>query len=179
MSAEPDRKIITSYKKLKIKLKAHKTLGHTIVCTIGSWDMLHIGHLRYLHAAKNFGDILVIGVDSDRAIKSYKGDLRPIIPENERMEMLTYQDCIDYITIIDDVDEKGNWQYNLIKTIPVDIFVSVQNDSYPEDQLNTIKQHCGKLQEIPRQAKQTSSTDIIQNILKTHLLEEVEQWKKK
>ena len=53
-------KIHKNYKDLKKKILAHKTLGHTIVCTIGSWDMLHIGHLRYLNEASKRGDILLV-----------------------------------------------------------------------------------------------------------------------
>ena len=100
-------KIIFNYDELCEKIKAHKTLGHKIICTVGSWDMLHIGHLRYLIKAKEQGDVLIVGVDSDRGIKLYKNELRPIIPQDERMEMLKYQDCVDYITLIDDIDEKG------------------------------------------------------------------------
>ncbi len=170
-------KVIHDYKTLKKKIHAHKVLGHRIVCTIGSWDMLHIGHLRYLNRAKEFGDILIVGVDSDRGVKMYKGDLRPVIPQDERIEMLTYQHCVDYVTLIDDIDKDGQWKYELIKTVPIDIFVTVQNDSYPPDQLENIKKYCNKLKEIPRQAMQTSSTDVIQNILKNHLLKLVEQLK--
>ncbi|MBU2543784.1 adenylyltransferase/cytidyltransferase family protein, partial [Patescibacteria group bacterium] len=101
------KKIITDYKDLEKKIKAHKTLGHRVVCTIGSWDMLHIGHMRYLHKAAAKGDILVVGADSDRGIRLYKkNELRPVIPEEERMEMLAYQDCVDYVTLVDDVSEE-------------------------------------------------------------------------
>jgi D-glycero-beta-D-manno-heptose 1-phosphate adenylyltransferase len=166
-------KIVLDYSALSDVAKAHRTLGHRIVCTIGSWDMLHIGHLRYLNKAKEYGDILIVGVDSDRGIKSYKGDLRPIIPQQERMEMLTYQNCVDYVTLLDDIDNIGNWQYELIKRVPMDVFVAVQADSYPPEQLDQIKLYCPNVESIPRQALQTSSTDIIQVVLKTHLLDMV------
>lgn len=173
------KKIVLDYDELLEKIKAHKTLGHKIVCTIGSWDMLHIGHLRYLYKSKEYGDILLVGVDSDRGIKSYKGPLRPIIPQDERIEMLTYQNCVDYITPVDDIDSTGAWQYELIKKIPVDVFVTVAGDSYSKAQIKKIKSLCKTVVEIPRQAKQTSSTDIVQNILKVHLLDIVDKWKNK
>lgn len=141
--------------------------------------MLHIGHLRYLNAAKAKGDILVVGVDSDRSVKLYKGPLRPVIPQAERMEMLSYQDCIDYITLVDDVDDGGSWQYALIKDLPIDVFVAVEGNSYTDEQKKQIKAHCGKLCVLPRQAEATSSTDIVQNVLKTHLLDIVEKLKTK
>lgn len=172
-------KIVAKHKDLIKKIKAHKVLGHKIVCTIGSWDMLHIGHLRYLNAAKGHGDVLIVGVDSDRGIKSYKGPLRPVIPETERAEMLSYQTCVDYVTLVDDIDEKGNWQYELIKDLPVDVFVAVEGNSYTEEQKNMIAKLCKKIEVIPRQALSTSSTDIIQNVIKIHLLDQLEQLKNK
>src|SRR3989304_8666467 len=125
--------IIQDYQELKKVIDAHKTLGHRIVCTIGSWDMLHIGHLRYLIKAKEQGDILVVGVDSDRGIKLYKNKLRPIIPQEERMEMLKYQECVDYVTLVDDIDSLGKWQYRLVETIKPAVFFTTDY-SYPEDQ---------------------------------------------
>ncbi|MEI6864068.1 MAG: adenylyltransferase/cytidyltransferase family protein [Candidatus Adlerbacteria bacterium] len=174
----PNKKVVKNVKDLKEKITAHKTLGHKIVCTIGSWDMLHIGHLRYLNAAKAKGDILVVGVDSDRGIKSYKGPLRPIIPEDERMEMLSYQDCVDYVTLTDDIDSKGRWQYEILKTLPIDVFIAVDGNSYTAEQKRTIKKYT-KLEVLPRQALKTSSTDIIQNVLKNHLIDKVGSFKKR
>jgi rfaE bifunctional protein nucleotidyltransferase chain/domain len=173
------QKFVHSHKELIERVKAHKTLGHKIVCTIGSWDMLHIGHLRYLNAAKEHGDVLIVGVDSDRGIKSYKGPLRPVIPESERAEMLSYQDCVDYVTLVDDIDEKGNWQYEIIKDLPIDVFVAVEGNSYTDEQKKVIEKLCPELAVIPRQALSTSSTDIIQNVIKIHLLDQLERLKDK
>jgi len=168
------QKKITDYKKLGKIVEAYKILGKKVVCTIGSWDMLHIGHLRYLNRAKSLGDILIVGVDSDRAIKIYKDNpIRPIIPENERMEMLGYQEFIDYVTLIDDVDDKGNWKLELLKKVNPDIFVAVADESYSEQQKKDISKFCGKLHILSRQAKKTSSTNIVEEIFKKkmeHLL---------
>nr|AIA19020.1 cytidyltransferase-like domain [uncultured bacterium] len=171
-------KIIKDYELLKTKLLAHKILGHRVVCTIGSWDMLHIGHLRYLNRGSDEGDILVVGVDSDRGIKSYKGPNRPIIPEDERMEMLCYQNCVDYVTLVDDIDQSGAWQYRLIRELPIDAFVAVSGNSYTPAQIKEIKKY-SRLVVLPRQAEKTSSTDIIQNVLKSNLLSQVTRMKKK
>lgn len=162
------KKIVLSYSKLKNLLDAHKVLGHKTVCTIGSWDMLHIGHLRYLIQAKKHGHVLLVGADSDRGIKIYKNKLRPIIPQEERMEMLAYQDCVDYVTLVDDIDNKGRWQYRLIKETSPDIFITT-NDSYPPSQVRDIKQFVKKVLQIPRQAGQTSSSQIIEKTVKDHL----------
>lgn len=162
------QKIVNDYERLAKVIDGLKAVNRKIVLTIGSWDLLHIGHVRYLLRAKEQGDILVVGVDTDRAIKYYKGPLRPIVPEDERCEMLSYQSCVDFITRLDDVDDQGKWQYDLLKRVKPDVFVAVQ-DSYPPEQLADIKPHCGELLILPRQAENTSTTNMIQNTVKKHL----------
>jgi len=79
-----------------------KAKGRRIVFTNGCFDLLHIGHIRYLEQAKSFGDILVVGVNSDRSVQTLKGTERPILPEEERAEILSGLECVDYITIFDE-----------------------------------------------------------------------------
>ncbi|MCK5413219.1 MAG: adenylyltransferase/cytidyltransferase family protein [Candidatus Pacebacteria bacterium] len=166
---EIKNKIITDYEKLAELIKAQQILGNNVVCTIGSWDMLHIGHLRYLNTAKQQGDILVVGVDSDRAIKIYKkNSLRPVIPEEERMEMLSYQSFVDYVTIIDDVNEKGDWEMNILKKVNPDVFVAIE-ESYPKEQREEIEKLCGEMKLLERQAENTSTSDIIEKTFKKRL----------
>ena len=166
---EIKNKIVTDYKKLSELVNAHKTLGNKVVCTIGSWDMLHIGHLRYLNKAKQQGDILVVGVDSDKAIKAYKkNSLRPVIPEEERMEMLSYQYFVDYVMLIDDVSETGDWAMTILKEIKPDFFVATE-ESYPQEQRESISRLCGELKLFERQAENTSTSDIIEKTFKKRL----------
>jgi len=73
-----------------------------LVTTNGSFDILHVGHLRILQQAKKWGDILLVLVNSDASIKLNKGDSRPIIPLKERMEMLAGLACVDYILSFDE-----------------------------------------------------------------------------
>lgn len=164
-----NKKVVLDIEKLAEVTKVLREItGHKIVVTIGTWDMLHIGHLRYLIKAKSHGDILVVGVDSDRAVKLYKGEYRPIVPEEERIEMLCYQNCVDLITLVDDVDKETGWQYGLIKAVKPDVFVAVE-DSYPENQRVEIGNHCGELVVLPRQAENTSTSQFIQKVVKEHL----------
>ena len=171
------RKIVLDYEKLRRVVEVNKELGHQIVLTIGSWDMLHIGHVRYLLQARRFGDRLIVAADSDRAIKLYKGEDRPIIPERERLEMLSYQAPIDFVTLIDDVDKKGRWQYKLIRIVRPNVFVAVE-DSYPPKQIRNIKRYCDKLVILPRQAE-TSTSKKIQDIAKGRLTQELLKFVKK
>ena len=72
-----------------------KVLGEVVVSTNGCFDLLHVGHLRYLKAAKKMGDILVVGVNSDESVRQLKGNNRPLVPEMERAEMLSGLGCVD------------------------------------------------------------------------------------
>ena len=79
-----------------------KAKGKRIVFTNGCFDLLHIGHVRYLEEAKSLGDILVVGLNSDRSVRGLKGPNRPILPEEERAEILSGLECVNYINIFDE-----------------------------------------------------------------------------
>ena len=66
-------------------------LGYKVVLTSGSFDLIHLGHVKYLERARQQGDVLAVGVDSDAKIRARKGDDRPMVPERERLELLAYQ----------------------------------------------------------------------------------------
>ncbi len=84
---------------LKQKLKAD---GKIVVFTNGCFDILHAGHIDYLNKAKNCGDILIVALNSDKSIKKNKGELRPIIPENERALIMSNLRSVDYVTLFDE-----------------------------------------------------------------------------
>jgi len=81
-----------------------KAKGKRIVFTNGCFDLLHVGHIRYLEEAKALGDILVVGINSDQSVRRIKGSYRPILPEEERAEILSGLGCVDYVTIFDEAD---------------------------------------------------------------------------
>jgi D-beta-D-heptose 7-phosphate kinase/D-beta-D-heptose 1-phosphate adenosyltransferase len=85
-------------------IKNLKTKGKRIVFTNGCFDLLHIGHIRYLEEAKALGDVLVVGVNSDSSVRKLKGPQRPILPEEERTEILSGLGCVDFITLFDEID---------------------------------------------------------------------------
>ncbi|MBM4308214.1 MAG: D-glycero-beta-D-manno-heptose 1-phosphate adenylyltransferase [Deltaproteobacteria bacterium] len=79
-----------------------KSNGKRIVFTNGCFDILHVGHIRYLEKARSLGDILVVGLNSDRSVRTIKGPERPILPEQERAEILSGLWCVDYITLFNE-----------------------------------------------------------------------------
>ncbi len=76
--------------------------GMKLVFTNGCFDLLHVGHVRYLNQARALGDALVVAVNSDRSVRENKGEGRPLVPEAERAEVLSALACVDYVTIFDE-----------------------------------------------------------------------------
>lgn len=76
-----------------------KRQGCKIVFTNGCFDLLHVGHVRILQEARKLGDVLVVGLNSDFSVRALKGEGRPIVPENERAEILAAMECTDYVVI--------------------------------------------------------------------------------
>jgi len=81
--------------------------GNILVFTNGVFDLLHVGHVRYLAAARALGDTLLVAVNSDNTVRKLKGDDRPIVNEAERAEILAALKQVDYVTVFDDVSPRG------------------------------------------------------------------------
>jgi len=79
-----------------------RAAGKSIVFTNGVFDLLHVGHLRYLQRARHLGDALIVGVNSDRSVRAIKGSGRPITPEAERAEILAALECVDGVVLFDE-----------------------------------------------------------------------------
>lgn len=84
---------------LASRLQQAKADGNVVVTTNGCFDVLHLGHLRYLQAARQLGDLLVVAINSDSSVRELKGENRPLVPEDERAEMLAGLECVDYVVI--------------------------------------------------------------------------------
>lgn len=80
--------------------KEHQTL----VLANGAFDLLHVGHLRYLQGAKALGNVLVVAVNSDASVRRAKGEGRPLVPQHERAELLCGLECVDQVTVFDETD---------------------------------------------------------------------------
>lgn len=133
-----------------------------IVLGTGCFDILHIGHLYFLEEAAKQGDILVIGVNSDRAIKIMKGNTRPIIPEGERTKLISAFECVDYVFVYDDTTAK-----DYILRLRPHVFVIGEGSvkSYPDECEATKK--IGARLHIIRRIPSTSTTSIISKVEKS------------
>lgn len=92
--------------------------GKKVVFTNGVFDLLHLGHVTYLQEARQQGDLLVVGLNSDFSVKKIKGPSKPLIPLAERAEMLLALDCVDYVSFFDEPDP-----FNIVKTLRPDVLV--------------------------------------------------------
>ncbi|MEM4259830.1 MAG: D-glycero-beta-D-manno-heptose-7-phosphate kinase [Candidatus Woesearchaeota archaeon] len=162
---EQNKKIVSREKIIKI-LKYYKSMNKKIVFTNGCFDILHTGHVRLLQKAKSFGDILVVGLNTDESIKKIKGPERPIINQEDRAEILSSLDCVDYIVFFDE-----NNPCEIISEIKPDIHVK-GGDYNPNDYKNMpeakiVHEYGGEVK-IINLVDGKSTTNII-NKIKTNL----------
>ncbi|MBM3496193.1 MAG: adenylyltransferase/cytidyltransferase family protein, partial [Armatimonadetes bacterium] len=87
---------------LRAAIEPYRTGDRTIVFTNGCFDLLHIGHVRYLAEARSFGDVLVVGLNSDSSVRRLKGPRRPLVPEHERAEMLAHLASVNIVSVFDE-----------------------------------------------------------------------------
>jgi D-beta-D-heptose 7-phosphate kinase/D-beta-D-heptose 1-phosphate adenosyltransferase len=86
------------------RLEDLRSAGKRVVFTNGCFDILHIGHVRYLSAAKNEGDLLVVGLNSDQSVRLIKGKRRPIVQQDQRLGIIASLQVVDYVTLFDEPD---------------------------------------------------------------------------
>ena len=86
------------------RLEGLRSAGKQVVFTNGCFDILHIGHVRYLSAARNEGDLLVVGLNSDQSVRLIKEKRRPIVAQDQRLEILASLQVVDYVTLFDEPD---------------------------------------------------------------------------
>jgi D-glycero-beta-D-manno-heptose 1-phosphate adenylyltransferase len=92
---------------LRARAEAWRSGGETIAFANGAFDLLHVGHVRYLEGAKALGTKLIVAVNSDASVRALKGEGRPVIPQEERAELIAALECVDAVTIFDEPDVRG------------------------------------------------------------------------
>lgn len=151
-------RLVGSLGEIAEKAQHLKGLGYRIVLTSGSFDLIHLGHVKYLQRAKECGDILAVGVDCDAKIRRRKGPDRPMVPEEERLQMLAYQRPVDLVYLKEEDDER----WGLIKAIRPDVLVLTADHSYGEEDQEALLEFCGGIEVIERQTSVTTSERIRQ-----------------
>jgi len=149
-----------SYQALLLKILKERKEGRKIVFTNGCFDLLHLGHIRYLYEAKKYGDILVVGINSDRSVKLLKGEYHPIISELERSEMIQSLKPVNYSIIFDELTPE-----KLIREIKPHIHVKGGDYSMDEIPESKIMNEIGGKTIIVPLIPGKSSTAVIQKII--------------
>ena len=93
---------ILSWEALKNELGQRRSRGEKIAFTNGCFDILHVGHVRYLAEARKRGDLLVLALNSDASVRAIKGERRPLVPEQERAEVIAALGSVDYVTLFNE-----------------------------------------------------------------------------
>lgn len=158
-----EAKYIPDYKELGRLVKLLRESGYTIVLTQGVWDMYHVGHSRYLIKARSFGDVLIVGVDSDELTRKMKGDDRPFDNFDDRTELLAGFSFINILTRRD----VGDHKYRLIKLVRPDVLVmSKTTKSFTERDKAALEKYCGRIEYLEAQAppESTSTTAKIRRL---------------
>jgi rfaE bifunctional protein nucleotidyltransferase chain/domain len=151
-------RFVPDYKKLKELVEHCKGLGLKIVLTQGTYDMVHIGHARYFEAAKSNGDFLIVGVDSDKKVRARKGPDRPLVPQGERLEMVTHLRPVDVVTL----KEHNMPKWHLIKTVRPDVLIVTAEtvEKYGKEKVKAMSVHCGEIKILAPQATTSTSAKI-------------------
>ena len=141
------------------QIKNERENGAKIVLTNGCFDLFHVGHIRYLTGAKELGDVLIVGINSDKQVRKLKGENRPFMPENERAEIVSSIKAVDVVTIFNEptVEE-------LIRAIRPDFHAKgtdYTTETVPERE---IVRECGGQTAIVGDPKDHSSTELIEKV---------------
>jgi D-glycero-beta-D-manno-heptose 1-phosphate adenylyltransferase len=133
--------------------------GLSVVLTNGHFDLLHTGHTRYLQQAKALGDVLIVGINDDATTRTRKGPRRPIMPENERAELIAALDCVDYTVIFHEPTAD-----HLISLVQPDIYVKGGDYTVDPDgpgallpEASTVREFGGEVQILDLEPGQSTS----------------------
>jgi D-beta-D-heptose 7-phosphate kinase / D-beta-D-heptose 1-phosphate adenosyltransferase len=144
---------------------AAQCAGKKIVWTNGCYDILHAGHVLYLQAAKNQGDILILGLNSDASVQKTKGSQRPIVNEKERAIVLAGLSCVDYIIIFDD-----DSPLELIAALRPDVYAKGGDytiDTINQDERRLVESYGGRIALLPG-VPGMSTTTVIDRVLQAY-----------
>lgn len=152
----PESVTVLTREKLIEKVSELRRKDVKIVLANGCFDLFHVGHIRYLSGAKNLGDFLIVGINSDEQVKKLKGEKRPFMPENERAEIVSALRCVDFVTIFDEPTVE-----QLIRSIRPDFHAKgtdYTTETVPERE---IVRECGGQTAIVGDPKDHSSSNLI------------------
>lgn len=151
--------VVLTLQELIVRFAKEKRNGKRVVFTNGCFDLLHPGHIHSLEAARNLGDLLIVGINSDESVRTLKGPGRPLIPEQERAEILASLECVDGVVVFDELTPR-----EVIAALLPDILV--KGSDWPGNQIvgrEEVESAGGKVLLIDN-VPGYSTTDIVDKI---------------
>ncbi len=152
-----ETRYITDHKKLKELRDYLGKIGKSVVLTQGVYDLIHEGHALYLEKARSYGDLLIVGMDSDAVTRMRKGPTRPVVPELERARMLSHLRCVDLI-YLKKPDQDIDFVIELLR--PDVCVMSESTSDFTTKKQKLYKKFCKKLVILPAQATTSTSARI-------------------
>lgn len=140
---------------VKYFVKQARDFGLSIALTQGTFDLIHIGHARYVREARKHGSLLIVGLDDDVKARGRKGPNRPVVPFDERMEMLCHLRYVDAVT----VKKHDHPKWHLIRLVKPEVLIAVEG-TYTEDDISELKKICGDVVVLERQAETSTSAKV-------------------
>lgn len=156
------REKIISLRRARILCEQLRCKKKTIVFTNGCFDILHLGHVRYLQAARKCGDVLIVGLNTDVSVRRLKGNDRPLNQEKHRAEVLAALSCVDYVVLFND-----DTPYELIRALQPDVLAKGSDYQHGEIVGEDIVRERGGCVKRIRLEKGLSTTNVIKKIQKT------------
>lgn len=153
---------ILTWDQMRTQAATLREAGMKIVFTNGAFDILHLGHLTYMTFAREQGDCLVVGLNSDASVRRYKGDKRPIVPQEERATMLASLRCVDYVVLFDQDEPK-----DLIAHILPDILIKGEDWAHYVSGRDVVEANGGRVI-LAKMVEGRSTTNVIKRIVEAY-----------
>jgi len=154
---------ILSWDALKIEVERRRRQGEKIAFTNGCFDILHVGHVRYLREARKRGDLLILALNSDVSVRAIKGERRPLLPEAERAEVVASLEAVDYVTLFNETTP-----LRLIEYLRPDVLV--KGGDWKEEAVvgrDAVRSWGGEVVLVPV-VEGASTTNIVEKVLRLY-----------
>ena len=154
---------VVPLEKLQQRAKALRTAGKKLVATNGCFDLLHVGHVRYLNGARALGDALIVGINGDESVRELKGRGRPVNNQNDRAEIIAALECVDLVAIFPELRAT-----RFLELAAPDIYVKggdYNADTLNSDEREVLRKIGAKIDIVPLE-RGYSTTDLVKRLSK-------------
>lgn len=158
--------LVVSLEEARALRQQARSESKRVVLTNGCFDLLHVGHVRYLQEARQQGDVLFVGLNDDRSTRRVKGSGRPYVSQEDRAEILTALQCVDYVILFGETTAE-----NLVRSLEPDIYVKGGNYRLEELPEARVVAECGGTVYLTPVVPERSTTKLVSSIVADHLEE--------